>query len=158
VPPPSLPPELAGVEGLAEVLVEFGEYRRSEHKAREPMTERAWTLLYNSLKSGAKEHSGLALKYVMSRGWKTFDVDYFPGGSPNWSKIATELGLPLPRRAPIPGIPEPPGGYPPLPFGFKSGNGELSQIYPGYRHPVGGCDRELVATLLWMQGDESSAH
>lgn len=94
---PDPPAEIDSPE-LRAFLPEFVEYRRKVKKS--PLAPAGWNLLFNRLKPAGREHAVLALRYSISNGWKSFDVEWLKGKS--WATVASEMGLSLTVAKPAP--------------------------------------------------------
>ncbi len=95
MPIPDPPPEIDS-PGLRAFLPEFAEYRRKQLK--KPLSsENMWNLLFNQLKPAGREHAVLALRYSISNGWRSFDIEWLKGKP--WEQVASELGLSLSKEA-----------------------------------------------------------
>lgn len=99
LPIPDPPAEIDSPE-LRAFLPEFAEYRRKVKKA--PPSPAGWNLLFNRLKPAGRDHAVLALRYSISNGWKSFDVEWLKGKS--WATVASELGLSLETQKPAPSL------------------------------------------------------
>ncbi len=98
---PPIPVDLATAE-LAAILPEWAAYRKRIGK---PMTDRAWTVLWNKLREPAigRDHAALALEYAIGEGWQ----GVFPKPDRySWGDIARLLGKePRGRARPDPAAP-----------------------------------------------------
>lgn len=89
-PPPSPSPAIDSPE-LRLALVEFGTYRRVEQRDREPMTERAWTLLLNALGPLGPKRALVAVRYAMAKGWRGWEPKFMEGVT--WAEAERLVGL-----------------------------------------------------------------
>lgn len=91
-PPPPLPASLSGVEGLKELIEEFGAYRAKIQKAKTPMTSRAWTIFMNKLTDIGPQWAVVAIKWAMAKDWREiFEPD--PTRKDSWETRAHLLGM-----------------------------------------------------------------
>lgn len=90
---PPIPLDFAAVEGLHQLLVEWVRYRS---RTRFPMTDRAWTVLWNMLRDacdGDPRRAALVVAWCMVVGYRGIYRPKKP-----WAEVARLLEMPLPGR------------------------------------------------------------